>query len=451
MKKPLIYGTIAGALGLASLGGTLIVANSNATTNESNNKIAQESEFSRENISVVTAEKNETVYLLTDADGTPKSTFVGNNLYTGDEKLPFEFGITYYLDGQKITASDLAGKSGHVKIVWSYKSALPFVAGTSVKLDGAKFSNVKVLNGKILNEGEKYLIAGYSFPGVNESLGTDFLPKNFTIEADVTDFALDTTYTVLLNDLIADIDTAKLNDLDSVVAAVSQLADGANQLSDGLDTALSGAKKLKTGADQLASGVDQLSTGANKLADGINYLTNTYDESLQTGAKKVIASTLKDVNTKLSGAAAVSSYLPITTDNYAKNLEAIYAATKDDSLLNAKGLLDLATGVIGYTSAVEGDIRTGANTLAGGLSSVNKEMPALAAGAGALVNGLDELYRGSVKMDDGVSKLADFAKNDLAGFTNNLRKMVAAAKGYKNFSNPKAESVKFIVKTAQIK
>ena len=481
MKKSLIYGTIAGALGLASLGGTLIAANSSATDNGMNNKIAQESSFSRENANVKVSSKNETVYLITDNDGAIKSTFVGNNLYTGAETLPFEFSVRYYLDGTEISANELAGKSGHVKIVWSAKSVktvggkyIPFVAGTGVSLDGAKFSNVKVSSGKVISEGEKYIIAGYSFPGVNEDFGTDLLPEEFSIEADTTGFALDTTYTVLLNDVIADIDTDRLNDLESVVSSVNKLADGIEQISDGsgklvagLDSAVTGAKKLQAGADKLADGVSQMSMGASKLSNGINYLTENYNASLQAGAKQVITSTLASVDTKLRAViagnaqlgAAISGMLPITTDNYAEALAGIYNVTQDESLNDAKNLLTLSTGIIGYTSAVGGDIKNGATSLAEGLASADKEMPTLTTGVKTLVNGLDEIYNGAVKLDngiktfktDGIDKLVNFAQGDLDGFIRNARQTVASAKSYKYFDNAEAESVKFIVKTVQIK
>lgn len=483
MKKSLVYGSVAGALTLAGIGGVFIANNSSAlqTSDDLNNKIAQETEFGKAANTKKVSSKNETVYLIADADGEIKSTFVGNNLYTGDETLPFEFDVKYYLDGAEISASDLAGKSGHVKIVYSLKSTktsggkfVPFVAGTGVTLDGTKFSNIKVKNGKIISENDKCIIAGYSFPGLGDNLGVDFLDGDFSIEADTTDFALDTTYTVLLNDLIADIDTNKLNDLDSVVSAINKLAEatdeisaGANKLADGTAAALDGAKKLEAGAEKLAAGVDKMSTGADKLAGGLNLLTSKYNASLQAGAKSVITSTLTTVNNNLSTAmgsnpalaTAISSMMPISVENYAENLPKIYAITRDDSLNSTKGLLDLTTGIIGYTQAVGGDILTGASDLATGLKSAKNEMPTLVNGAGALVDGLTELYNGSVILRDGIKtfnesgiqKLVKFARNDLDGFINNARATVNAARSYKNFSNSSAESVKFIIKTASIK
>ena len=123
MKKSLVYGSVAGALTLAGIGGVFIANNSSAlqTSDDLNNKIAQETEFGKATNTKKVSSKNETVYLIASADGEIKSTFVGNNLYTGDETLPFEFDVKYYLDGAEISASDLAGKSGHVKIVYSLK------------------------------------------------------------------------------------------------------------------------------------------------------------------------------------------------------------------------------------------------------------------------------------------------------------------------------------------
>ena len=41
---------------------------------------------------------------------------------TTTEATPINVKVTYYLDGKKISPSDLAGKSGEVKIVYNYSN-----------------------------------------------------------------------------------------------------------------------------------------------------------------------------------------------------------------------------------------------------------------------------------------------------------------------------------------
>lgn len=126
--------------------------------------------------------------------------------------------------------------------------------------------------------------------------------------------------------------------------------------------------------------------------------------------------------------------------------------------MNAKNLVDLSTGIIGYTRGVA-TVATGAEELASGLSTINSKTPELVNGLGSLVDGMSELYDGSATLHSGlntlkvsgIDKLVSFANNDLASFTHNARSTVAAAGSYHNFGGSDAKTVKFIVKTASIK
>ena len=424
--------------------------------------------------------KNETVYVIADADAKTKSIFIGNTIYDGDEELPFELKVSYYLDGAEISANDLAGKSGRVKMVYNYQAKatyqgkyVPFMAVTELQLDGTKFNNVRLTNGKIISEGDNYIIAGYGFPGVNEDLEIDSLPSSFTVEANVNNFGLGNTYTVLMNDMISDIDTSKLSDIDGIVSSMNQLADGFSQilngsakLTDGLGSALDGTKKLYVGSETLAGGIKSASEGADKLAGGLKTITSN-NAALQQGATSVITNTLTNLNTsisanpELSGAiAALGIGFPITVDNYTVSIPKIceIAPQMTESLMNAKSLVDLSTGIIGYTRGVA-TVATGAEELASGLSTINSKTPELVNGLGSLVDGMSELYDGSKTLHtglntlkvSGIDKLVSFANNNLASFTRNARSTVAAAGSYHNFGGSDAKTVKFIVKTASIK
>ena len=67
---------------------------------------------------------DETVYVMTDAQGKEYQRIVseqGNLHYDGYEKaqLPVTMDISYKLDGKKISAEKLAGKSGHLEMTFS--------------------------------------------------------------------------------------------------------------------------------------------------------------------------------------------------------------------------------------------------------------------------------------------------------------------------------------------
>ena len=139
----------------------------------------------------------------------------GNDVYlqgTTEKQLPVDLSVTYKLDGKTVSPSELAGKSGKVSIRFDYKNNqyenvnidgkdtkiyVPFIMLTGTILDGDKFSNVDVTNGKILGDGDHIAVAGFALPGMQDNLAIDKekleLPDYVEITADVKDFELSTT------------------------------------------------------------------------------------------------------------------------------------------------------------------------------------------------------------------------------------------------------------------
>ena len=508
MKKQILVSSIIAA---GILGGTGLIAINNRASAEESTKSTTNTPIAA-NTDLVVAKpinttKNETVYVMTDEAGNAKTRFIGSTIYDGPEALPFSFTVNYYLDNQEISGKDLKGKSGHVKIVYHYDSTafyqgkkVPFLAITGITLDHGKFSGVKVSSGKIISESsDNYIIAGYGLAGVNQDLGTDFLPDSFTLEADTTDFSLENTYTIFTNDILADLDTSKLNDLDNLTSSVYQLEDGINKLvngasdlSNGLASALDGTKQLYDGSKTLAAGAKdaadgaaQISTGAAQLKTGLATLTS-YNIGLQTGARQVFDSLLMQTltsirdNTTLMGAITlygaqfnIVAPTTLTIENYSDTLDSLITFVNtiggdSANLTNAKNSLtsynEFYTGLLTYTNSAA-NAATGASSLADGLSNLSTGLAKLSTGAntlsvglGSLVEGETKLYQGSITLKDGLSafksvgidKLVNFASKDLANFTRNARTTINAAGSYKSFGGVDANSVKFIVKTPSI-
>jgi hypothetical protein len=142
----------------------------------------------------------------------------GKNIYyqgTTDKKTPLEISTSYMLDGKTVSASEIAGKSGKVKISLTLKNTAaqtvnvngksvtmytPMTAIAVAVLPSSTFKNVAVNSGKILTDGNNQFITFLSMPGLSESLGlkdSGFaelssldLPETFTIEADAVNFSL---------------------------------------------------------------------------------------------------------------------------------------------------------------------------------------------------------------------------------------------------------------------
>lgn len=228
----------------------------------------------------------------------------GNDIYyqgTSEKKPPITQNITYYLDGKEIAPKELAGKSGKVKIRFDYtnheKSGdvyVPFMAISGMVLDDS-FRNVQVINGKVIADGNRQVVVGYTLPGLKESLQVsdgDFdagitLPEYFEVTADVTDFTLDMTMTVVMNaaNFIHAEGGSSLSledELNSLTDATGRLEDGSAALADGVDTLKSKLGEFQNGMNTLADGVSSLQNGAGSLADGANAL-NTSAQAINNG------------------------------------------------------------------------------------------------------------------------------------------------------------------------
>lgn len=229
----------------------------------------------------------------------------GNDVYyegTATKQLPVSVKIRYELDGQEISADDIQGKSGHLKLTISFtnnysevkningKSIVihpSYLAGGMLNMSTGKFSNVKCESGKIVNDGTNEMLAFANIPGLNETLKSAGLDKvnnqlgisdDVTVEADVNDFDLGSIMVGMTNEIdLAD----ELNGIGSV----SELTDGIDQLIEADDQLIDGSKQLYDGTTQLkeqaapltgsSDQVRQLSSGAIQLNDGV--------KTLQTG------------------------------------------------------------------------------------------------------------------------------------------------------------------------
>ena len=455
MKKAIISALLISVLILGGSSAAIAVRNSN--DNKTNSVfVAVETELTQSAKSSVTP-VNETVYAITDADGGVNKSFVNNTLNTSSEVLPVSVHATYYMDGVEMSPAEMAGKSGHVKVVFSYTAQkvaangkyVPFVIVTGMKLDETKFKNVVLDNGKIVSENNDLMVVGYATAGLNENLGTTLLPASFTIEADVTDFELGESYTLATSELIADLDTSKLSKADEIISAINQLASGMNQLVAGSSALSGGASALYNGIVELQGGVAQLNTGAHQLAVGASQVADGVGQ-------------LVDLNDKIFGGVfEIADNLEAKIDEYAEEYN-----IPEEAVARLKELLKQLSGPIGeaydklveYTDGVKqlsdgaNQVSNGASQLAGGLNQLVVGVEKLKSGASQLAGGANTLHNGLLTFkSSGIDRLTSFANNDLRGFVNNFRASVEAARSYKYYQNASSKSVKFIFKTTGVK
>ena len=320
------------------------------------------------------AEKDETVYVISGADGSVESVIVsdflsnpdsaatlsdvselsdiktvrgdaaaaqtgsavtwttqGSDVYyqgTTDKTPPVSVKITYQLDGKEISPDALAGQSGHVTIRFDYANNetatvdgrevhVPFAVLTGLMLDNDSFRNITVTNGKLLNDGSRSVVIGFALPGLQSDLALDpediELPEYVEISADCTDFSIETTLTLATSEVFAAAESAD-GALDT-----SELTDSLTALTDAMEQLMDGSSELYDGLATLLEKCGELDSGAQAIADAAGQI-ETGANSLSAGAGQL-----------KSGASSLSSGL----DQLAANNDTLTAGAKQvfDTLL----------------------------------------------------------------------------------------------------------------------
>lgn len=384
---------------------------------------------------------------------------------TSNKKLPISVKLSYYLNGEKVSAEDIAHKSGKLKIRFDYKNTTfnnnPFMIVSGMIMDSKKISNVKVTNGKSVDEGDNTLIIGYGFPGMDESLsmkGVD-IPSYFEVSADVKDFTFDGSMSYATNEIFSGIDLSDVDSLMDLTNSLSKLSSASNSLVEGSDelykgittlvdksgTLTTGVDKLNKGAKKLADGSKQLKTGANDIKNGANTLSNKID-TLSTSLKtaKEGASTLKGgLNTAGSTLNQTIAYNEQVKSGIDTMISQLKSADPSNPMIaqleTMSGTLDQTIKgqkQISYnltTSSNSGGnptIMKGASDLQSGLSQIydgskllkTQGSDKIAIGANDLINkGIDPLISGSNDLSDGLNTLQKGSSQLISGI-NKLQK-----------------------------
>lgn len=283
----------------------------------------------------------------------------GNDIYyQGDiqKELPVGLTVRYTLNGKAVSPEQLKGQSGKVTIRFDYENRqyetvqingqnqriyVPFAMLTGMILDNDTFRNVTVTNGKLVNDGDRTVVVGLAFPGLQENLNLSrdqlSIPSSVEITADVTDFSLGMTVTLACNDLFSQLGDVDLGSLDAagslnkLTNAMDQLLNGSSALYDGLTTLLDksgelaagveelaqGAAAIKAGADSLDEGAAELKAGLADLSEGLNKLSAN-SAALNGGAEQVFNSLLETATAQIRAKGLTAPDL--TIENYAEEL-----------------------------------------------------------------------------------------------------------------------------------
>lgn len=245
-------------------------------------------------------------------DGTVLWENHGENIsYEGksDKELPVDVKVSYYLNGKKMKPKDMVGKSGKVKIRFDYENKtsetvqvdgkdidvkVPFMALSALTLPADTFSNIQVSNGKNMADKSDNIVVGVAFPGLSDSLKLgDYeetkdveIPDYVEVTADVENFELEYTATIITTPGLDDADTDKLDDVNDLVDGVDSLTDASSALKEGAMQMSEGLETFQSYLSEYQNGVTSLSEGMQALTSGLKEL-DTRKSDLSEGAAKL--------------------------------------------------------------------------------------------------------------------------------------------------------------------
>ena len=364
----------------------------------------------------------------------------GNDVYyegTATKQLPVSVKIRYELDGQEISANDIQGKSGHLKLTISFtnnysevkningKSIVihpSYLAGGMLNMSTGKFSNVKCESGKIVNDGTNEMLAFANIPGLNETLKSAGLDKvnnqlgisdDVTVEADVNDFDLGSIMVGMTNeiDLASELgeigSVSELTDgIDQLIEADDQLIDGSKQLYDGTTQLKEQAAPLTGSSDQvrqLSAGAIQLNDGVKALQTGLTAYTNGVD-TLAAGSQQLygipqgvsqiqngVSGNLGQGKTNLlDGATALNEGLK-QLEAQVNTLTPTELDTMQTQIQGAMATLAGMQKTITDDSATLGDLSNSLNTASNAITTITKYNEDLKSDVGTLKNDVSDL------------------------------------------------------------
>lgn len=298
-----------------------------------------------------------------------------------DKKLPVDVSVKYFLDGKEMKASELEGKSGHLKIVITSKNNRyeaktidgqsrnvysPYVVVAAMTFDDEKVENITSDDIKVVKDGKNEIVTTVMTPGMKQNLTgivedkeLDNFKDEVSVEMDIKDYKPVEIYSVITNEFFQE--KKNIDSLDKLQNGVKELQDNSQKLVDA-------SVKLSEGQDKLNSGISQMQTGVTKLHNG----------------SQKLASSTQQMQGKFSG--IQSKVGPIQG----------YIAQMND------GSLKLYNGISDYTAAV----------------AKIKENTA------KIKEGSEKLAKGATDLDNGVGKLKD-ATSQLRAGTENMKEMTA--------------------------
>lgn len=336
----------------------------------------------------------------------------GGDIYyqgTTNKQLPVDVKVKYFLDGKEMKPDDIAGKSGQVKIRFEYENNekqtvkingkdmemyTPFTMITGMILPADKFKDVQVSDGsgKIISDGNNEMVLGVSFSGLKEDL--ENAKGKDKVNIDISD-SFEITADVTDFSLAMTL-TVATSDVFAGIDVDS--LDSIDDIEDTIEELTDAVGQLADGSNTLKSGIGTLRNGADSVNDGVSTMNLKMGEFVE-GLKNVddgvalIVSKMQAEDGAIAGAEALSKGVAII----------------DEKMQNVCDAADkLATGASALDESA-GSISDAVGKLSSGASVIDEKVGELSEGANELATGASTIDEKVGNLSDGVGKLASGA------------------------------------------
>ena len=328
----------------------------------------------RTSLTDITNLKSDAAYTL-NGDALTWDTDDHDVYYQGSstQTPPVTASIRYELNGQEMTAAEMLGKAGHVKITVKLTNHLkktyqiggvarsvytPFATVVSMALGADDFTNVKAEHGTVQTDSQTQMVAFVTLPGMQETFKglltgdlsdlNDKLLDEVTLEADTDAFVMPTI-------LLAA--SSSVEDLRDTVDDIPSLDETLNEVRDGMDELKDGSVDLDDGAQELDDGAHDLHDGAKELDDGAS--------DLKDGAKD-LDDGAKELNDKMGEFSAKYTEFDAGVSGAKSGMETLYAG-----LAKMKGQMDekMLPG-LARAAQLQADLEGQMGTIQGVLGSI---------------------------------------------------------------------------------
>ena len=456
----------------------------------------------------------------------------GKDIYyqgTTNEEQPIDISIKYYLNGKELKPNEIKGQKGNVKIKLHLKNKLknrvkvkgkyetlytPFVVLAGTIIDAENNSNISATNGRVVNTGDKNIVASIASPGLYESINLNKLSSLNEIEFSfyTTDFKMDNIYIIATPKLLDEKDTKLFKDLNKVTDSIKLLQDS-------MDKIQNGSNQLKNGTNDLLSGVNLISSKLPTEQDNqtneakLTYLKGQNDTTVAslTQANQQLATKLSTINTKIATAnskksdAEASKNKATALYNSKKTeinqvLALIPLLNQSDEVINAqtngafttKEVLEeainnaeLVKGLYEATTALDSSLDSTIQLLNETKASINTSIEAnknliklisgnnqvvessittissmrtLSGAMNQLNGGIKKLNEGATTLNTGIAKFNKEGINKLSSYSNTISNysskaeaLINLSKNYKGYASDNVSETIFVNKVQSIK